>query len=108
MTWHQWHHTASRSSSTNRFSRLACANTASDHGCHASLPDFVEPAAPPEAPVAFDGLALPAGSWASATAAMSRNETKTVSWCFIVVYQQYANTRENGCYRNPPPLGSSF
>src|SRR5208282_2370672 len=30
ITWHQWHHTASRSSSTNRFSRLACSNTPSD------------------------------------------------------------------------------
>src|ERR1700723_2663884 len=29
MTWHQWHHTASRSNSTNLFSRLACAKTSS-------------------------------------------------------------------------------
>ena len=34
ITWHQWHHTASRSSSTKRFSRFASANTASDHGRH--------------------------------------------------------------------------
>src|ERR1700722_12273624 len=34
MTWHQWHHTASRSSRTNLCSRAACAKTCSDHGCH--------------------------------------------------------------------------
>src|SRR5208282_5810043 len=30
ITWHQWHHTASRSSSTKRFSRRACSKTDSD------------------------------------------------------------------------------
>src|SRR5271156_237175 len=33
MTWHQWHQTASRSSSTKRFSRLASAKAWSDQGC---------------------------------------------------------------------------
>src|SRR5258706_7554783 len=32
ITWHQWHQTASRSSNTKRWSRLASAKTASDHG----------------------------------------------------------------------------
>src|SRR5277367_4532702 len=40
MTWHQWHHTASRSRRTRRFSCLACAKTALDHGCHASFVDL--------------------------------------------------------------------
>src|ERR1700758_2882519 len=38
MTWHQWHQTVPRSSSTKRPSLLALANTSSDHGCHSILP----------------------------------------------------------------------
>src|SRR5258707_10869778 len=33
MTWHQWHHTATRSSSTSFFSAFARSKTWSDHGC---------------------------------------------------------------------------
>src|SRR5260370_4082716 len=35
MTWHQWHHTASRSSRTKRFSRRACSKRAGLHARHA-------------------------------------------------------------------------
>src|SRR5918995_1413582 len=45
MTWHQWHHTASRSNRTKRFSRAARSNTASDHGSQAIL--VCDPAAWP-------------------------------------------------------------
>src|ERR1700736_2600162 len=34
MTWHQWHQTVPRSSSTKRPSLLAWEKTDSDHGCH--------------------------------------------------------------------------
>src|SRR4029077_7082181 len=34
MTWHQWHHTASKSSNANFCSRLACEKTSSDHSSH--------------------------------------------------------------------------
>src|SRR5262249_17023703 len=37
ITWHQWHHTASRSSSTKRCSAFACLNTSSDQETHCSL-----------------------------------------------------------------------
>src|SRR5580692_11073236 len=39
MTWHQWHHTASRSRRTNRCSCLARENTSSDQGSHFSAPE---------------------------------------------------------------------
>src|SRR5579864_2198397 len=34
MTWHQWHQMASRSRTTNLFSRLAWSKMASDQSCH--------------------------------------------------------------------------
>src|SRR5580704_4215085 len=37
ITWHQWHHTASRSSRTNLCCCLACAKAASDHGCQCNM-----------------------------------------------------------------------
>src|SRR6266853_1207762 len=33
ITWHQWHQTATRSSSTSFFSAFARSKTLSDHGC---------------------------------------------------------------------------
>src|SRR5262245_46726609 len=45
MTWHQWHQTASRSSNTNLFSRLACSKIVSDQGCQSMPPGFLGGAA---------------------------------------------------------------
>src|ERR1019366_7632504 len=49
MTWHQWHHTASRSSRMNLFSRLAWSNMASDQGCHSIAAGFLDVGAPQHA-----------------------------------------------------------
>src|SRR5882724_12075816 len=68
MTWHQWHHTASRSSNTNFCSRLASVKTSSDQPSHlrfvpAGVADVwraVEPAFPAKLDVAIRSVAIKA------------------------------------------------
>src|SRR5262249_15048001 len=75
MTWHQWHHTASRSSRTNRFCCLAWVKTASDQGCQASLATFAAVGG------AWAGLADE--SCAEAGGRTSRNDTRTANRGFM-------------------------